>query len=385
MNQIDHRAYISKNETISYSEIDRTKVDLFEVIDETNVPRLLGVLAFVLKGDRSFSVILKRSDIVIDMSKMIMEPGSITIFSSGTTGIPTSSSISFDDLVARITSKIDEGEIVASGYDITKFSGLQALLACLRNSATYLDVGMQFSILEKNHFTRIVGTPSWCNYLVMHIGNSDFEKFKLVRSITLGGEAADDRTLRMLKSTFPSADINQIYASTEAGVLFNIKDRLPGLSLESALHFAAEKRVAWSDDLDELSEGDLTELIYFDRSSGRKILSGDIFQIRSGRLVFYGRDNDCVSIGGQNVSLVVLEALVNEHQCVRICRALAKKNSMMGHILLLEVELDLGVRLSEIKKDILHRIKDILGSRYLPASISEVHEIKLNSNGKVIR
>lgn len=385
MNLINHKAYISSDISVGYSEIESFSFKSLEVIDETDIAKLLGALSAFLRGIRSFSLVITRSDIDLDVASFRCQPGSITVFSSGTTGTPKPKTIPFDSLIARISSKIDEGEVIASGYDLTKFSGLQAILACLKNSATYIDVGMRFDVLSKARVDRIVGTPSWCNYLAMNLANTKSETCDLVHSITLGGEAADLRTLKILKSIFQNAQINQIYASTEAGVLFNVKDELPGLSISSALAFSADKRISWSEDLTHLPIGGHVELMFFDPVSGEETRSGDIFEKQSGRLVFYGRNNDCVSVGGQNVSLIVLENFVNAYQNVVASRALAKKSSMMGHVLTLEIKLKDGVDLQEIKKSLLHDIKNQLGKAYFPAVILEVSVIKLNSNGKVAR
>ncbi len=54
------------------------------------------------------------------------------------------------------------------------------------------------------------------------INNLDF------KIITMGGEIADKNILQGLKLKFPNAKLLHIYASTEAGVGFSVKDAHAG-------------------------------------------------------------------------------------------------------------------------------------------------------------
>lgn len=53
-----------------------------------------------------------------------------------------------------------------------------------------------------------------------------------LKTITLGGEIATQAILDTLKNTFPDAKLRHIYATTEAGVVFTVKDGIAGFPLE---------------------------------------------------------------------------------------------------------------------------------------------------------
>ena len=67
-------------------------------------------------------------------------------------------------------------------------------------------------------------TPTLWRKILM----SDASRSLALRSITLGGEIADQQVLSTLASTYPSARIRHIYASTEAGTGFSVTDGKAG-------------------------------------------------------------------------------------------------------------------------------------------------------------
>ena len=64
-----------------------------------------------------------------------------------------------------------------------------------------------------------------------------FEVLELDR-ITLGGEIATQTTIDNLRRSFKSAKIVHIYASTEAGVGFTVRDERAGFPVEYLEHDA---------------------------------------------------------------------------------------------------------------------------------------------------
>lgn len=385
MSLINHKAYLSGRCSINYDEIPplSSKAELV-VCDADDLLPFLSVLAAVVEGRKDFSAVLKATDVP---DKIILDQKptkGITIFSSGTTGVPKAFNVSWEKLMSRVSHRVVEGEFLASGYDKSRFAGLQGLLTCLRNKATFVDLSVDMNVASKVAIDRFIGTPSWFNFLLAKIGASNILGSENVKSITLGGEAADQLTISRLKKTFPNSVISQIFASSEAGVLFNVKDELAGVAVAEALQFEMEGRLSWSTSLLEMSEGDVVELLYFDDGKSKNAIpSGDFFKMIGGRLIFYGRDSDCITVGGQTVSLNELERVTNGYEGVLISRASSVSSSVMGSVLKIDIVLETDALFDKVV--FLKTIRRELGSQYIPASIKFVDQIKLNSNGKVIR
>ncbi len=154
------------------------------------------------------------------------------LFTSGTSGRPKLVSHS----LASLTGPMQHGPGAAPGtvwctfYDIRRYGGLQILLRALLGGGS-----MVFSDPRESLFgflsragacgvTHISGTPSHWRRALMSpaIG-------KIAPSyIRLSGEVADQAILDQLSRAFPQASVAHAFASTEAGVAFDIRDGLEG-------------------------------------------------------------------------------------------------------------------------------------------------------------
>ena len=73
----------------------------------------------------------------------------------------------------------------------------------------------------------VSGTPSYWRRLVT-LGSRDALKEIPLEQITLGGEIADQTLLDTLKLMYPAARIVHIYATSELGRCFSVKDGKAG-------------------------------------------------------------------------------------------------------------------------------------------------------------
>lgn len=381
-----HKAYISGRISIAYDEIPILPTNTRVVVCDTdNLLPLLSVLMAVVNGREDFSAVLKASNVPDNILRAQKPETGITIFSSGTTGIPKPYNISPSGLMARISDKVNEGELLASGYDKSRFAGLQGLLTCLKNRATFVDLSAHMSLASEVEIDRFIGTPSWFNFLLAKVGVSNIKKSEAVKSVTLGGEAADQLTILKLKKSFPNSRIVQVFASSEAGVLFNVKDELAGIPMTEACELESQGRLSWSISPQQMDDGEVTELLYYDKENPKvSIASGDFFKLVDARLHFYGRGSDFVTVGGQTVSLSELERVTNNYEGVMASRASSVSSTVMGSVLNVDIMLEPWV--SDFDKvAFINTIRNKLGRQYIPASVKFVSKINLNSNGKVSR
>lgn len=153
---------------------------------------------------------------------------------SGTTGLPKMVPHTLATL-SRSTSRFEGGTVQTWGllYDPTRFAGLQVVLQALIGGGplalpdTGRPLSEQVEALAAAGCTALSATPTLWRRILMAQGH---ERLAL-RQATLGGEIVDQGTIDALRSAFPNARITHIYASTEAGVGFSVRDgagRLPG-------------------------------------------------------------------------------------------------------------------------------------------------------------
>ena len=161
------------------------------------------------------------------------------------------------------------------------------------------------------------------------------------RYVRLSGEIADQSILDSLRSTYPDATVAHAFASTEAGVAFEVRDGHAGFPAELlGAAGAVELRI-----LDETLQirssgtaqrylGEGTEPL---RAADGFVDTGDRVEERAGRYYFMGRRGGVINVGGLKVHPEEVEAVINAHPWVRMSLVRARRNAITGAIVTAEV------------------------------------------------
>ena len=118
----------------------------------------------------------------------------------------------------------------ATFYDIRRYGGLQIFLRALAGGGSLRLSGVDEEIESflarcgACRVTHVTGTPThWRMALFSGAASSIDPDY-----VRLSGEIADDPLLARLSAAYPRAQIEHAYASTEAGVVFEVDDRRAG-------------------------------------------------------------------------------------------------------------------------------------------------------------
>ena len=276
-------------------------------------------LALSLAQEAGSDLILTRRDDIIKRAGTITVASSLdvldaspaplpttwTLTTSGTTGRPKLIVHTLESLTR--TTKIDHaraaGQVWAMLYDYTRFAGLQVVLQAVLSgaelAATPIDQPLQnrVAFFLERQCTHVSCTPTLWRKLLMV---ADFSALPL-RQATLGGEISDNRVLAAIHDQFPEARVTHIYASTEAGVCFSVSDRRAGFpaSFIDTRESGVGLRLS-SDDILEIQTDPMGEWI---NTQDRVRVSGD-------RVLFLGRDNGTINVGGDKVHPEEVEGLI---------------------------------------------------------------------------
>jgi len=154
------------------------------------------------------------------------------LLTSGTTGMPKLVLHSLAGLTAaiRARSAADGAAVWGTFYDIRRYGGLQIFLRAVFGGASLVlssagePVAEHLGRLARHGVTHLSGTPShWRRALMSPAINAISPRY-----VRLSGEIADQAILDSLRATFPQASIGHAYASTEAGVAFDVNDGRAG-------------------------------------------------------------------------------------------------------------------------------------------------------------
>lgn len=278
---------------------------------------------------------------------------------SGTTGMPKIVPHTLASLARSVRPHPDA--VWGLIYDPTRFAGLQVVLQALIGGGRLVvaqgSPAQQVAALAG--CTHLSATPTWWRRVLMLP-----ERPQGLRQITLGGEIADQPTLSALAAAFPDARLTHIYASTEAGVGFSVKDGREGFPAD---YLTGDIRI----------EGGVLWLHGID--------SGDRVERDGDRVRFLGRENGMMNIGGVKVYPEAVESVLLSVPDVVMAKVSAKRSPVTGALVMAEVKLAEGADPDAARARIQTASRAALVREAVPAIIRFVEEFHVNAAGKIVR
>ena len=322
------------------------------------------------------------------------------LLTSGTTGAPKMLVHSFATLTAPIGRALGQRADVVWGtfYDIRRYGGLQIFFRAVLGPGSFVlsgagePIGDYLVRLGAHGATHVSGTPSHWRRALM----SPEARAIAPRYIRLSGEIADQGILNALHSFYPQATIGHAFASTEAGVGFEVDDGLEGFPasmagapgdvqikvVEGSLRIRSARNAARY-----LGEGDapLTDEEGF-------VDTGDMVQRRGDRYYFLGRRSGLINVGGLKVYPEEVEAAINRHPAVRMSMVRSRRSPITGSLVAADVVLKgetgssgAGGERVDFKREILQLCHESLAPHKVPATIRFVPGLEMAAAGKLAR
>jgi acyl-CoA synthetase (AMP-forming)/AMP-acid ligase II len=307
---------------------------------------------------------------------------------SGTTGIPKLIPHTLASLTRSMSARqLGDSYIWGSLYSLRRFAGLQVFLqAWLSATPLVLSEDNSDSVGTISDFivhgcNALSATPSMWRKLAM---SPSFDKLSL-KQITLGGEIVDQSILDILSKKFPGARITHIYASTEAGVGFVVKDKCEGFPVEYLTEPPGGLALR-IDDSGHLWINPSTQCKDSEENISGWIDSGDIVAVNGPRVKFLGRANGSINVGGNKVMPEEVENVIKELSEVAFVQVRAKKSAMLGNLVEAAVSLNPDYVFDPaFKKKVIAHCRSKLDGFKVPAFIVEAENIQLTTSGKILR
>lgn len=323
------------------------------------------------------------------------------LFTSGTTGQPKLVVHSLPSL----SGPLDDGlagtpeALWGTFYDIRRYGGLQILLRALLGGGSMVlsqagePVGAFLTRAGAAGVTHMSGTPSHWRRALMSPALACLSP----RYVRLSGEMADQAILNSLAAAFPGAAIAHAFASTEAGVAFDVRDGLAGFpaAMVGMAGARAELRITdgslrirssrtaqgYLGPAGVVVPGTIADAEGF-------VDTGDMVERRGDRYHFVGRREGVINVGGQKVHPEEVEAVINRHPRVQMARVRGQASPITGAL----VVADIVVRPSpapepfaELRQQILAACRATLPAHKVPALLREVATLDIASSGKLLR
>src|SRR5271157_1498500 len=330
-----------------------------------------------------------------------------TLFTSGTTGQPKTVVHSLESLSGHLPAGSPSGTVPvwSTFYDIRRYGGLQMLLRALVGGGSLVlsnpheSPGAFLSRAGACGVTHILGTPSHWRRALM---TGEAGKISPVY-IRLSGEVADQTILDRLREMYPHATIAHAFASTEAGVAFEVQDGQSGFPANLVDSVGSETELRVIDSSLRIRSPRLAKRYLSGSTSGLMdehgfIDTGDIVELRGDRYYFVGRKEGVINIGAQKVHPEEVEAVINRHPGVELSFVKSRRSPITGAIIAAEVVMKSQVvpacrgslptqaaGLTNLIEEILVMCRAALPAHKVPATIRIVPALDIAPSGKLAR
>jgi acyl-coenzyme A synthetase/AMP-(fatty) acid ligase len=327
------------------------------------------------------------------------------LLTSGTTGTPKLVAHTLMSLGGALPRAAPGGQrpVWSTFYDIRRYGGLQIYLRAVLGGASLVLSHAAESTLD--FFTRaaaagvthISGTPSHWRRALMSGATALLEP----EYVRLSGEIVDQTVLDNLKAAFPDAGIGHAFASTEAGVAFDVNDGLAGFPAEyvSAARAGVEMRV--EDGTLRIRSRRIASRYLGDavaplEDEAGYVDTGDLVELHEGRYFFRGRKTGVINVGGLKVHPEEVESVLNADPRVRMSLVRARRNPILGAVVVADVVLAgaapsaadgtaTAASTDSLKEELLDACRRALPAHKVPASLRFVPSLELTAAGKLVR
>ena len=319
------------------------------------------------------------------------------LFTSGTTGIPKMVVHTLATLTSAIKPRprSDARLVWATFYDIRRYGGLQILLRAMLDGGSLVlsdaqePVAEHLARLGAHGATHVTGTPShWRRVLMRPEAQAIAPGY-----VRLSGEIADQAVLDNLHVLYPRARIVHAFASTEAGVGFEVADAREGVLASTIQDPGNGAKLKVEDGSLRISspgnarhylgDGDLPLA-----SPDGFVDTNDMMELRDGRYCFVGRRGRVVNVGGLKVHPEEVEAIINRHPAVRVSLVHPRRNAITGAVVVADVVLrenSEGDRAEALRREIVELCMGQLARHKVPAAVRFVPSLTFSASGKLAR
>lgn len=322
------------------------------------------------------------------------------LLTSGTTGAPKLVQHTLASLTSALAGQprpAPESVVWSTFYDIRRYGGLQIFLRAIHAGSLVLSDPAEpvLDFLARTAaagVTHISGTPSHWRRALM----SGAMATMAPRYVRLSGEIADQGVLDSLRAAYPGVTVAHAFASTEAGVAFEVRDGLAGfpVSLIGApgpvdLRVIEHTLRIRSAGTAQRYLGEGTAAL---RDPEGYVDTGDRLEQRDGRYYFIGRLGGVINVGGLKVYPEEVEAVINSHPWVRMSLVKARRNAITGSVVTADVVLtDETQKAGErppaeaLTRELTDSCRRVLAPHKVPTLIRIVPALEMSAAGKLVR
>jgi acyl-coenzyme A synthetase/AMP-(fatty) acid ligase len=302
-------------------------------------------------------------------------PG-LWIFSSGTTGRPKPTYWPWPDLARDGNWDLRGPQRWGIGYAPHTYAGVISTCQAL-SGAGRIDFLRPADLADASMgdaaFDVLAATPSFWRAAAVAVWRGQAGA-PAVDTATMGGEPIDEAVVGMVRSTFQPRRINQVYATTELGVLFAFDDGLPGLPVAAAgrrTRFGAAFEV----------RGDTLLVSPHPRAPFAE--TGDVVAVLDDRVRFLGRRGNVLNVGGVKVDAARIARVLESHPDVLAARVIPLRSPVLGTVAGAEIMAYPWCDPERVAREVKAHARAHLAGEERPMRITVVQNLPIAPSGKL--
>jgi acyl-CoA synthetase (AMP-forming)/AMP-acid ligase II len=340
------------------------------------VPQVDEVLDYRLGYDTSGNLEIRRAGSGPTRATEA-EGGSLTIFSSGTTGAPRPHRWPWTDLVRRAVAppSIQRG-YWCTAYPVATFAGLQAVLSgcCGPEHFIALQPDDPLSSVRRwtSHLTLATGTPTFWRRTLL-LDDEAALRALTIETLSMGGEPATQDLLDRLNAVFPGTRCMHIYGSSEHGPLFSVSDGQAGFPARWL------SRPLRSGHLLAVRDG---ELYVAPGPAQPFVPTGDAVEVSGDRVFFLGRVQEQIIVGGRKISPLQVEDVLRMVPGVSDVSVYGIASPITGQLVAADVVLDEGASEEAVVPALHARCRESLAAPERPRRVRVVAALPVSPASK---
>ena len=350
----------------------------------------LSVAALITDGNGAGDLAVERYESSSEMPS-VLPPNAVVLFTSGTSAPPKPVIHTWESLSSAIrsgTPYLRRRWLLA--YHPRTFAGLQVILQSLLTEGTLHPAANSPDAFRRQLAERDIeyapATPSFWRAMLMdadqavHTGG--------LRQITLGGEIADQHLLDQLRLKFPRADIAHIYASTEMGVCFSVRDGKAGFPASWLNDAPSGCELRVSPDGELLIRSMRRMQRYLDPAQkaidDQWFNTGDLVALAGDRALFQGRRGSAINVAGHKIQPRHIEEVIRPLPGVVDVLVYGLDSSLTGQMAAATVQIGVGCDEKQLRTNIVAACRKALPKHMIPAQVSLSRE-SIRNGDKVRR
>ena len=315
------------------------------------------------------------------------------LLTSGTSGAPKLVLHTLSSLTSALSGARPRPITWSTFYDIRRYGGLQIFLRALHGGSLLLSDPQEPTedFLRRagaSQITHISGTPShWRKALMSNAISHITPEY-----VRLSGEIVDQAILDALQHAFPAAVVAHAFASTEAGVGFEVRDGLAGFPADITQTNGVQ--IDTSGGTLRLKSGGNAQRYLTTGAPELKdpdgfVSNADLLERRGDRYMFVGRGGGVINVGGLKVHPEEVEAVINSHPQVRMSLVTGRRNPITGAVVVADVVLAAPQASPAQDRSIVDEVMSLcrskLAAHKVPMSMRVVPTLNVSPSGKLVR